>query len=112
GRGGRRGGGGGGGGGGELGGERRQGDRAVGAQQRLLQHALQLPHVPRPVVGAQALQRFRGHLAPLPAKIPADPPQVELGQQRQVVAALAQGGQVDGEHAQPIVQVQPELAFV
>src|SRR5262245_27431804 len=97
---------------GEFGEEVRQQDRAVGAQQRLLQHALQLPHVPRPGVGAQALQRFRGDLAHLPAKIPADPPQVELGQQLQVVAALAQGGQVDGEHAQPIVQVQPELALV
>ena len=84
----------------------------MGAQQRLLQHALQLPHVPRPGVAAQPLQRLRGDLAHLPAQLPAAPPQVELDQQRQVLAALAQGGQVDGEDPQPVVQVQPELAFV
>ena len=93
----------------KFGQEGREQDRAAGLQQGLLEDALQLPDVARPGVAAQPLQRLRGDLANLPPEFAAEAPQVVLHQQRQVVAPLAQGGQVDGEDAQPVIQVRPEL---
>ncbi len=84
----------------------------MGPQDRLLQHALHLADVPRPGVAEQSLQCLRGDLAHLPAPLSAPPPQVKLDQQRQVITALAQRRQVNREDTQPVIQVQPELAFV
>src|SRR6516164_2163784 len=52
-----------------LGQEGRQQDGAAGAEQGLLEGALQLPDVPRPGVTAQALQRLRRDLVDPPSQL-------------------------------------------
>ena len=81
----------------------------VSTQQRLLEHALQLADVARPGVAAQQVHRLGGDLADLPAQLPVEAPHVVADQHGQVVAALAQGRQVDREDAQAIVEVGAEL---
>src|SRR5262249_27886143 len=66
---------------------------AAGLQQRLLQHALQLPDVARPGVSPQARQGLGGDVLHFPPQLAAEAPHVVPRQQRQVVALpLAQGG--------------------
>ncbi len=48
----------------------------------------------------------------LPPELAVEAPQVVPHQHGKVVAPLPQGWQVDGEHAQAIVQVGPEPALV
>src|SRR5271166_6716533 len=91
--------------------ECREQGRAAGSQQSLLQHALQLPDVARPAVAAQSLQCLWGELAHFPPQLTAVASKVALRQKRQVVAPLAQGGQVDGENPQPVIQIGPESPF-
>jgi hypothetical protein len=93
----------------EVGQEGREQDSSAGLQQGLLQRALQLPDVARPVVAAQALQRLRGNLLHLPPQIAAEAPQEVPHQHQQIIAALAQGGHVDSEDTQPVVQIRPEF---
>src|SRR5436190_7668815 len=81
---------------------------AAGLQQGLLQDALQLPNITRPLVASQALQRFRGELANFPSKVASESLQIILGKQRQVVFQFAQWGKVDGDDAESIFQVRPE----
>src|SRR5207245_3334496 len=84
-------------------------NRTACPQQGLLEDALQLPNVARPVIATQALQRVRGQFVNTPSQFPAEELQVVAYQERQVIASLAQGGEVDGEDAQPVVQVWAEL---
>src|SRR5262245_43829792 len=58
-------------------------------QQGLLEHALQLAHVPRPRIAPKQLQRRRRHAPHLLVQLPAEPPDKVVRQQRQVLAALA-----------------------
>ena len=93
----------------QVGGQKcREKDRSDGLEQRLLEGALQLPDVARPGVIAQAIHGLLRDLADIPAQLDAETPHEVLHQERQVIAPLAQGGQVDGEDAQPVKQVGPE----
>src|SRR5262249_34569151 len=74
--------------------------------------ALQLPNVSRPRVAAQPLQPLGGDLADLPPELAVEAAQVVLDQHQQVIVPLPQGGQVDGEDAQPVIQVRPELPLL
>ena len=75
--------------------EGREQDRARGLQHGLLQDALQLPDVARPGVPAQAIQGLRGDFADVPPQLEAEAPEEVLHEQRQVITAFAQRGQVD-----------------
>jgi hypothetical protein len=72
--------------------EGREQDWAAGLEQGLLQNALQLSDVARPRVTAQPLQRLRSDLLYLAPQLLTEAAQVVPRQQRQIVAALAQGG--------------------
>src|SRR5262249_14739294 len=67
-------------------------------------------HVPRPVIGVEPLLRLGCDGANRPPQAAAEQAEGVLGQQRDVVAALAQGGQVDGEAGEPVKQVAAEAA--
>ena len=72
---------------------------------------LEFPHVAGPVVALEQLQRLRLDAQPLqPQAEPAAFAKV-TGQQGNVAGALAQRRGVDREHAQPVVEVGPELPF-
>src|SRR5580698_3205760 len=78
-------------------------------QQRLLEHALQLANVSRPGVGAQLLEGFRGDLAHFPPQLATETKQIVTHEHQEIVPALAQRGEMDGEDGQPVVQVRAEL---
>src|SRR6266404_4857210 len=78
---------------------------------RAFHGVLQLADVSRPIVGFQprhglgrdALNRFFHGVPKTLEKMPC--------QERNVVTAFAQGWHVNGDHAEPIIQVFPETAF-
>src|SRR3990172_3611095 len=85
---------------------------ALGQGHRALDDVLQLADVAGPVVLIQRGRGARGealHLAGELAVVLADE---VLYQKGDVVAALAQGGQRDGNHVQAVVQVLPEGALL
>ena len=92
--------------------EGREQDGAAGLEQGLFQDALQLPNVARPRVAAQPLQPLGGDLADLPPEFAVEAAQVVLHQHQQVIVPLPQWGQVDGEDAQAVIQVRPELPLL
>ncbi len=75
-----------------------------GPQNRLPQHALQLPHIARPRIPPQNLHGVGRDVADRLAQLQAAMREVMPHQQRNVLPALPQRRQVDGESIQPIVQ--------
>src|SRR5439155_143304 len=92
--------------------EGREQDGAAGLEQGLFQDALQLPNVTRPRVAAQPLQPLGGDIADLPPEFAVEAAQVVLHQHQQVIVPLPQWGQVNGEDAQAVIQVRPELPIL
>src|SRR4051794_13527707 len=90
-------------------------DAQVGAlaqDHRPLDVVLQLADVPRPVVVAQQPHCLGVDPPHLAAVLLGVALQEELDQERDVLAALAQRGQVDGHDVDPVVQVLAEPAGV
>src|SRR5438132_90545 len=85
--------------------EVRQQNRASGDQQALLEDALQLADVSRPGVAFQRFQYFRRYTLHVFTQHMVKTPHIVMNQKRQVVAAVAKGGQIDGEDAQAIEKV-------
>ena len=82
---------------------------------RVLDHVLQLAHVPRPGAPAQRVERGVAELRNRRVGVAVAPPvalEKVLGQQLHVVGALAQRRHVDRHHAQPVVQVFPQRAVL
>jgi hypothetical protein len=92
----------------------RSGDqgRAGGQHHRALDHVFQFAHIALPVVIHQRTQRFRRQVQRMPAILLRELHDEVFGQQRNVVLALAQRRQVDGDDIQPVEQVFAELAFL
>ena len=85
--------------------------RAAAAQrQRALDRVLELPDVARPVVRHQPAHRLLRERHARPRRIELAPHAIEevLGEQRNVLAPLAQRRHVDGNHVQPIEQILAE----
>src|SRR5512135_226499 len=85
---------------------------AVAQDDRPLDVVLELADVPRPVVVAEQAHRIGvdpPHLAPVLLGVA---PQEEIDQERDVLTPLAQGGQVDRDDVEAIVQVLAEPAGV
>ena len=85
---------------------------AVAQDHRPLDVVLQLADVARPVVLAQQPHRLGVDPADLAAVLLGVALQEELDQRRDVLAALAQGRQVDRDDVEPVVQVLAEPAGV
>ena len=81
-----------------------------GQHRRPLDHVLQLPHVAGPVIRLQQLQCPRRQLQVGLAVLLPVPGEEAPREQRNVLPALAQGRQLDGDDVQPIVQILPERA--
>src|SRR5690349_21357557 len=94
---------------GQLGQERRQEHAAARTQERLSEHALELADVPRPRVRAQPCERVWRDLANLSAQLDAEPPEIVLHEDRQIIHALAQRRQVDRENSEAVIQVRPKF---
>src|SRR6185369_14952395 len=91
--------------------EARQQRHPLCTQNRLFQHVLKLADVPRPMVGAQAIHGFGSYASDTPAELAAEPLNIVLGQQRNVITAFTQGREVDREDTQAVVQIEPKLVF-
>ena len=78
---------------------------------RPLHHVAQLPDVARPPCGAQRVQRLRCEAVEVLAVGGGELVQEVLGQQRNVLAALAQRRQRDGEDVEAVVEVLAEPAL-
>ena len=89
-----------------------QEDGPARLEQGLLEHALQLADVARPGVAPQRPPAPPGRRAACHrlAQLAAEAAEEVVDQQRQVVAALAQRRQLDGEDVEPVVQVAAERA--
>ena len=85
---------------------------AVAQDDGPLDVVLQLADVARPVVVAEQPHRLGVDPADLAAVLLGVALQEELDQERDVVAALAEGGQVDRHDVEPVVQVLAEPAGV
>ena len=77
---------------------------------RALDHVAQLAHVARPVVLLEDPHRRRIERRHRLVVARVELGEERLHQQRQVLLALAQRRQLDGEHVQPVVQVLAQLA--
>lgn len=71
---------------------------------------LQLANVPRPVVLLQLLHTRQGQPGRRPAQSTSDLFDKVCGQQRNILFAASQWGDLDREHTQSIVQIVPEAA--
>ena len=71
----------------------------------------QLPHVARPPVLREDVERFRAQVDVGLAEALGRLAQEERAQVRDLLAALAQRRHVDADDAQPVVQILAELAF-
>src|SRR5437660_4826174 len=83
---------------------------AVGDDARPLDGILQLADVARPAVGQQDVARAAAQPGLAAPHLDAELAHEMAGQQQDVVAALAQRGQVDAEHGQAIEEVVTEPA--
>src|SRR5579864_9015674 len=76
-----------------------------------LQHVTQLAYVSRPVAGLEARQNVSGKLGYLGRVLAVELFEQRLRQYGQIVLALAQRRQRDGENVQPVVQIFAEFTF-
>ncbi len=83
---------------------------AAGQQHGALHEVLELAHVAGPVVALEPLLGFRGEGQQVHAVALAEVGHEVPGQEDHVVAALAQGGQPQGDDVQAVEEVLPELA--
>jgi len=83
---------------------------AAGQEDGPLDDIAEFPPVPRPGVALQAVQRRRGDRHRRAAVPGRRVRQERYGQQRNIVRALAQGGQSDREHVKAIEKVRPQLS--
>ena len=75
-----------------------------------LDHVAQLAHVARPVIALQLLLDLGGEAADLAIVLPVELVDERLGEERDVLAPLAQRRQVDREHVEPVEEVLAQLA--
>src|SRR2546426_11423920 len=81
---------------------------AGGHDHEAFHHVAELAHVPGPVVGDEVAERLaRDGLEPL-AVLPAEERDEVVHEQRDVVLALAQGGHLDRDDIETVVEVLPE----
>ena len=83
---------------------------AFGQDRRALHDVAELTNVPRPEILLEQVDRFLIHGADRLAVALVELRQEVLGQQRDVLPAIAQRRQLDGEHVQPVIQVLAQLA--
>jgi len=75
-----------------------------------LDHVLQLAHVARPVVFLEELPQLVRDLGNRPVVLARVLGDEEVGEPRDLVPALAQGGHDDLDDLEPVVQILPEIA--
>src|SRR5262249_47601904 len=84
---------------------------ARGEDDRALDDVLQLPDVAGPGVLHQGVHGLGRNGLDLPAHSPGDLVREMADEPGDVVAALAQGGQAEGEHVEAVIEVAAELAI-
>ena len=75
------------------------------------QKVFQFADVARPIVRHHLTQHVFGDPLHMPAELPRQTPHKMRGQQRDVIAALAQWRHVHRHHQQPVVQVHAKPSF-
>src|SRR5207249_6898418 len=85
------------------------GARRAGEHQECLEGVLELAHVARPGVGGERAQRRRTRRREGGAVSAVEAGDEVLDELREILASLAERRQPDGDDAQPVVQVAPEL---
>jgi len=86
-------------------------DAALAQRNRLEQGVLQLPHVARPVIAGQALQRLRRERRQRTADLPAGLVDEVQRQRLQSVQTIAQRRNVQRQHVEPVIQVLAKLTL-
>src|SRR5579863_8909243 len=84
----------------------------MASHDRALDYVLEFANVPRPIVGDEQLQRFRGNAAQILAQLRRDALNEVLGEQRDVFAALAQRWQANLNHVEAIEQIFAESSLL
>ena len=75
----------------------------------VFQHIVELPDVSGPVIALEELHDLTGDGLDLLGHLLVQPLQLIVRKQRDVLRPLAEGGDVDIHHVQPVVEVLPEL---
>ena len=90
----------------------RRGGLAGREEERLLDGGLELPHVPLPLVVHEELHDAVRHLPHVLVQLPVDLLEEVGDEERDVLAALPQGGQDDLDDLEPVVEVLAEPALL